>query len=132
MDYGRLFIAFAVLWFVQVIFTFRQSKAISKEFVDIKRSNTGYLGTGIQRAKFNIGPGAMVALVVGFDGLVKDLRILTGISVMARFKKHEEFIGLTIEQAQEAIKKQNKQVRKAFDQAVQNVNNEREKVTELN
>ncbi len=132
IDYGRVFIAFAILWFVQAIMTFRQSKAISKEFSDIKKSNTGYLGTGTQRAKFNLGRGVILVLVIGFDETIKDFRILSGISVMVRFKKRPEYIGLTIDQAREKIKTQPKTVVKAFEQAVQNINNEREKHLQQN
>lgn len=127
-DYGKVFIALAVLWIIQAILTFTQNKNISKEFSDIQRSNTGYLGIGFKKAKFNLGRGVILAIVVGFDGLVKDFRVLSGVSVLAKFKQFNDYIGLTIEQAKEKLKaEQHKRVIEAFEQAIEKINEEREK-----
>ncbi|HHX52133.1 MAG TPA: hypothetical protein GX703_01300 [Erysipelothrix sp.] len=126
-NYGSIFIIFAVLLFVQALLTYRQNIAITKEFSDIKKTNTGYLGSGIQKARFNLGKGVILVLVVGFDDLIKDFRLLEGISVMARFKKQSDYFGLTINQAREKLSTQSKRVVSAFEMAVDNINKEKEK-----
>ena len=113
--------------FVQALLTYRQNFAITKEFSDIKKTNTGYLGSGIQKARFNLGKGVILVLVVGFDDLIKDFRLLEGISVMARFKKQSDYFGLTINQAREKLSTQSKRVVSAFEMAVDNINKEKEK-----
>ena len=127
IDYGRLVIAFAILWFAQALLAIRQNKKIAREFNDIQQTNTGYLGVGVQRAKFNLGSGVILALVVGFDDLVADFRMVQGMSILNTFKKYPEYVGLTIEEARASINPKKKKIIKAFDQAVVRITAEREK-----
>lgn len=125
MDYIRLIIAFGALWLMQAFLAFFQSKSINKKFVELQKSHTGHMGIGIVRAKLNAGKGVILAVVTDVEGLVADFQILSGYTVLARFKQRPHYIGQSV--ADVAIQIKDKKVYKAFIQAIDRINDEREK-----
>lgn len=126
MDYLGLVILVVGLWILQFIFTFFQSQAMTKRFVDVKNNNVGnHLGIGLTRAKFNAGRGVIVIVVTDINGIVRDFQALSGYSVMARFKQLKKFIGMSAKEVEAQIT--DKRLLKTFQQAIDKINEEREK-----
>ncbi len=126
MDYLGLVILVVGLWILQFIFTFFQSQAMTKRFVDVKNNNVGnHLGIGLTRAKFNAGRGVIVIVVTDINGIVRDFQALSGYSVMARFKQLKKFIGVSAKDVEAQIT--DKRLLKTFQQAIDKINEEREK-----
>lgn len=126
MDYLGLVILVVGLWILQFIFTFFQSQAMTKRFVDVKNNNVGnHLGIGLTRAKFNAGRGVIVIVVTDINGIVRDFQALSGYSVMARFKQLKKFIGVSAKDVETQIT--DKRLLKTFQQAIDKINEEREK-----
>lgn len=120
MGYLELILAFGVMWMVQIIFALRQQKHIRETLASIKRTyNSGYAGTGLTRSKFNIGPGVLVIVVVDDNDVVKDYRVLTGLTVFARFKQKTTFIGQKLQELE--FKKSEYKISKANLQAVEQI-----------
>lgn len=126
MDYLGLVILVVGLWILQFIFTFFQSQAMTKRFVDVKTNNVGnHLGIGLTRAKFNAGRGVIVIVVTDINGIVREFQALSGYSVMARFKQLKKFIGMSAKDVEAQIT--DKRLLKTFQQAIDKINEEREK-----
>lgn len=126
MDYLGIIILFVSLWIVQFVLTFFQSKAMTKDFVDMKVRNAGNnLGVGLTRAKFNMGRGVIVIVVTDLEGIVVDFRAISGYTVAARFKPIKKFIGLTPKEIEGQIT--DKRLLATFRQAIDKINEEREK-----
>ena len=126
MDYLGLVILVVGLWILQFIFTFFQSQAMTRKFVDVKSNNVGnHLGIGLTRAKFNAGRGVIVIVVTDINGIVRDFQALSGYSVMARFKQLKKFIGLSAKDVEAQLK--DKRLLKTYQQAIDKINEEREK-----
>ena len=124
MDYLGLVILVVGLWILQFIFTFFQSQAMTKRFVDVKNNNVGnHLGIGLTRAKFNAGRGVIVIVVTDINGIVRDFQALSGYSVMARFKQLKKFIGMSAKDVEAQIT--DKRLLKTFQQAIEKINEER-------
>jgi len=124
LDYLGLVILVVGLWILQFIFTFFQSQAMTKRFVDVKNNNVGnHLGIGLTRAKFNAGRGVIVIVVTDINGIVRDFQALSGYSVMARFKQLKKFIGLSAKDVEAQIT--DKRLLKTFQQAIEKINEER-------
>jgi len=126
LDYLGIIILFVSLWIVQFVLTFFQSKAMTKDFVDMKVRNAGNnLGVGLTRAKFNMGRGVIVIVVTDLEGIVVDFRAISGYTVAARFKPIKKFIGLTPKEIEGQIT--DKRLLATFRQAIDKINEEREK-----
>ncbi len=126
MDYFGFVILFAALWFVQFIFSIIQSKAMTKELVAMKRRNIGNnMGIGVTRAKFNVGRGIIVMVVTNHDGIVQEFQALSGVSVLARFKAKNDFVGKPVKDVMALIK--DKRLLSTFQQAIEKINEERVK-----
>ncbi len=126
MDYFGFVILFGVLWLVQLGFTFIQSKAMTKELVDMKRRNVGRnMGIGVTRAKFNVGRGIIVMVVTDSEGIVQEFQALSGVSVLARFKAKNDYIGKPVKEVMALIK--DKRLLSTFQQAIEKINEERSK-----
>lgn len=126
MDYLGIIILFVSLWIVQFVLTFFQSKAMTKDFVEMKVRNAGNnLGVGLTRAKFNMGRGVIVIVVTDLEGIVVDFRAISGYTVAARFKPIKKFIGLTPKEIEGQIT--DKRLLATFRQAIDKINEEREK-----
>lgn len=124
MDYTKLIIAFAILWFVQGYLGILQNKSMSKRLATLQREFTsGYLGVGIKKAKWNLGKGFFIILVIDENSTVLDFEELSGFTVISRFKKMDKYTGLTLKEARSNIK--NKNMLAAFDEALSRINLER-------
>jgi len=101
---------------------------MTKKIVELQNTYRGYLGIGISRAKFNAGRGVIIALVTSDEGIVSDLQVLSGITVMARFKQKRDYLGMSVKEIQMAIKQsKDKKLMSALQQAIEKINLEREK-----
>ena len=126
MDYFGFVVLFAVLWFVQFGFSIIQSKAMTNELVAMKRRNIGNnMGIGVTRAKFNVGRGIIVMVVTNHDGIVQEFQALSGVSVLARFKAKNDFVGKPVKEVMALIK--DKRLLSTFQQAIEKINEERVK-----
>lgn len=126
MDYFGFVILFGILWLVQLGFTFIQSKAMTKELVDMKRRNVGRnMGIGVTRAKFNVGRGVIVMVVTDHEGIVQEFQALSGVSVLARFKAKQDYVGKPVKEVMALIK--DKRLLSTFQQAIEKINEERSK-----
>jgi glucitol operon activator protein len=126
LDYLGLAILVIGLWILQFIFAFYQSKAMTKRFVDVKLNNVGnHLGIGLTRAKFNAGRGVIVIVVTDINGIVREFDAVSGYSVLARFKQLKKYIGLSATEVSAQIT--DKRLLKSFRQAIDKINEEREK-----
>ncbi len=126
LDYFGFVILFGALWLVQLGFTFIQSKAMTKALVDMKRRNVGRnMGIGVTRAKFNVGRGIIVMVVTDSEGIVQEFQALSGVSVLARFKAKNDYIGKPVKDVVALIK--DKRLLSTFQQAIEKINEERSK-----
>ena len=126
MDYLGLAVLAFVLWILQGVFGYIQSKAMTKRLVDIKTNNAGnYLGIGLTKARFNAGRGVIVIVVTDKDGIVKDFDAISGYTIAARFRSQKAYIGMTAKDVAASIK--DKRLLKSFTQAIEKINEEREK-----
>lgn len=126
MDYLGFMILFVVLWIIQFIFGLMQNQAMHKKLVEIKRNNQGnMLGIGLTRAKFNLGKGVIVIVVMDRDGIIVDFYAISGYTVAARFKQLKHFIGLQVNEIETQIS--NQRLLTTFRQAIAKINEEREK-----
>lgn len=126
MDYFGFVVLFAVLWFIQFGFSIIQSKAMTNELVAMKRRNVGNnMGIGVTRAKFNVGRGIIVMVVTNHDGIVQEFQALSGVSVLARFKAKNDFVGKPVKDVMALIK--DKRLLSTFQQAIEKINEERVK-----
>ena len=124
MDYFGFVVLFAVLWFIQFGFSIIQSKAMTNELVAMKRRNVGNnMGIGVTRAKFNVGRGIIVMVVTNHDGIVQEFQALSGVSVLARFKAKNDFVGKPVKEVMALIK--DKRLLSTFQQAIEKINEER-------
>lgn len=124
MDYTKLIIAFAVVWFIQGYMSIVQNRSMTKTLTDIQRRHrTGHLGVGIKKAKWNLGKGFYIILVADDPGILKEVQLLSGFFVTARFKPLNEYVGLSVKEARAAIKQKN--MLAAFDEALGRINVER-------
>ena len=126
MDYLGLAALVFVLWILQGVLGYIQSKAMTKRLVDIKTNNAGNnLGIGLTKARFNAGRGVIVIVVTDKDGIVRDFDAISGYTIAARFKSKKEYIGMTVNEVAASIK--DKRLLKSFSQAIEKINEEREK-----
>ncbi len=97
---------------------------MTKTLTTLQRKHTsGHLGVGIKKAKWNVGKGFYIILVTDEVGVLKDVQLLSGFLVTARFKPYEKLVGLSVSEARAAIKQKN--LLAAFDEAVSRINVER-------
>lgn len=126
LDYFGFVILFGALWLTQLGFTFIQSKAMTKALVDMKRRNVGRnMGIGVTRAKFNVGRGIIVMVVTDAEGIVQEFQALSGVSVLARFKAKNDYVGKPVKDVVALIK--DKRLLSTFQQAIEKINEERSK-----
>lgn len=125
MQYSVIIFLFVVMWLLQFLFSIRQTKQYNQTINDMRRFDSGHLGVGMARSKFNIGPGTVTILVTSPEGIILDYREMSGISVFADFKKQEQWIGRKAEMIPlHSLAKTNKQ---AFLEALSFINSERQK-----
>lgn len=126
MDYLGLAALVFVLWVSQGVFAYIQNRDMTKRLVEIKTNNVGnHLGIGITKARFNAGRGVIVIVVTDPEGIVKDFDAISGYTIAARFKSKKEYLGKPAAEVASLIK--DKRLFKSFNQAIEKINEEREK-----
>jgi glucitol operon activator protein len=92
-EYKELVLLLAGCWFIQIFLSYLQHKNYGKEINELKKRNTGFLGVGISKAKFNLGRGIVLLVVTDEQDCIVTYKEMAGITIFARFKEHQEFIG---------------------------------------
>ena len=89
-------LALALVWALQSLGVWIQMRHYSDVFKGITNQfKDGYVGAGNTRGRF--GKGTIALLVVTPDLVVRRLMTMTGRSVFAKFKRHEECEGMTLD-----------------------------------
>lgn len=125
MQYSGLIVLLVSFWLMQFYLSIRQTKDYNRIIGEMKQYKTGHLGVGIARTKFNVGPGTVMIVVTNKEGIVIDLREMTGISVFARFKANKKIIGQSINSL--SLTSFKKTQKRALSEALTFINSEREK-----
>lgn len=87
----------AVLWILQIVGTWYQMRHYGSVLRGITESSTeGYVGVG--NAKASLGKGVILILVVGEDGTVTDARRMRGRTILARFEKTPDLVGMHVDE----------------------------------
>ncbi|WP_461673324.1 transcriptional regulator GutM [Priestia megaterium] len=90
-----IFIAlFIVLWLVQFLMTKKQLKHYHQTIQEMSNRTSGYLGVGVDKKRFGIG--TVLIIVTDVEGTIVDCRIMSGVTVFAKFKKCKRFKNLYI------------------------------------
>lgn len=94
-QWGLLLLGF--VWALQSLGVWLQMRHYSDVFKGITaKYQDGYVGAGNFRGRF--GKGTIVLLVVTPDLVVQRLLVMTGRSVFAKFRRHEDFEGVSLDQ----------------------------------
>ncbi|MEQ9247715.1 MAG: transcriptional regulator GutM [Nitratireductor sp.] len=87
----------AVVWALQSYGVWLQMRHYSDVFKGITQKYTdGFVGTGAFHGRF-LKRGAIAIVVVAPDLSVRRVLTMSGRSVFAKFKRHEEFEGMTLD-----------------------------------
>jgi glucitol operon activator protein len=85
-----------VVWALQSLGVWVQMRHYSGVFKGItEKYKDGFVGAGNHRGRF--GKGTIVLIVVTPDLVVRRFLAMTGRSVFAKFKRHEEFEGVALD-----------------------------------
>jgi len=123
-------ILLVVMWILQAAGTWFQMRHYRSIMGSIQgRWTDGYLGVGNARSSF--GRGVILMVVVGPDDAIRELLVMEGRSVLAKFRSLKEFQGRTLESllADEAFGTVPGRVR-ALEQAVQQIEKAKSKQQE--
>lgn len=113
---------FLIGWISQGVLSYFQIKNYRQRIKQLKRK--GYIGIGNIRKK--LGRGMILLLVSNADGIIIDAEEMKGISVFARFRKNEKFVGYSLADL-ENLTIDNKTLKKAVDKAVEQIKEMMEK-----
>lgn len=92
MDWRWVVLALAAAWGLQALLAYRQIADYRRTLRELYGSRAdGYLGVGVQRRR--LGAGAVVLLLADPSGCVVDGRVLSGVSVLARFRPLDDWNG---------------------------------------
>jgi len=127
LDYTRFIWAFAALWLVQSIMAFFQSRAMSRKILSLQAAHrVGHMGLGLSRAKYNAGKGIIITVITDLDGKIVEFQVLSGYTVMARFKSITKYVGMMPHEVVASMtSKKDKRLNRAFVQAIEKINEER-------
>lgn len=90
-------LALAGVWALQSLGVWLQMRHYTDVFKGITNQfKDGFVGAGNTRGRF--GKGTIALVVVTPDLAVRRVLTMTGRSVFAKFKRHEEFEGMTLDQ----------------------------------
>lgn len=126
MEYLPVIIAVIGVWLLQSFLTYKQSTSMARTINNLKSNYSGHLGVGMVRAKFNLGTGIIVALVLNEKDIIEECLILKGVSVFSEFKSQPQYVGLTIHEAQ-MLHQNDTKLSQAFNKAINNIFTLREK-----
>jgi len=123
-------ILLVVVWLLQALGTWLQMRHYRQVMAGIQeRWSDGYLGVGNARA--SLGRGVILMLVVGPDDRIRDLLVMEGRSVLAKFKRLGEFDGQSVQSLRESEAFNARRGRaQALEQAIQQI--EKAKAEKLN
>jgi len=98
MDYVRgALLALAVFWALQLVGSWFQMRRCGDSIRDAaRRSHSGYLGVGA--CKVTLGRGALAIVVLTDDLRIHEFHSMSGLTVFSRFRRHDSFAGLSIEE----------------------------------
>ncbi|MBD0415716.1 transcriptional regulator GutM [Oryzicola mucosus] len=90
-------LALGAVWALQSLGVWLQMRHYTDVFKGItNKYKDGYVGAGNSRGRF--GKGTIALIVVAPDLSVQRLLTMTGRSVFAKFSRHEQFEGMTLDQ----------------------------------
>ncbi|MBE5098469.1 transcriptional regulator GutM [Priestia aryabhattai] len=92
--WGVFITIFIVLWLLQFLMTKKQLKHYHQTVKEMSNQSSGYLGIGVDKKRF--GTGTVLIMVTDVKGTVIDCRIMSGVTVFAKFKKCKRFNKLDI------------------------------------
>ena len=92
--WGVFITIFIVLWLLQFLMTKKQLKHYHQTVKEMSNQSSGYLGIGVDKKRF--GTGTVLIMVTEVKGTVIDCRIMSGVTVFAKFKKCKRFNKLDI------------------------------------
>ncbi len=92
--WGAFIAIFIVLWLLQFLMTKKQLKHYHQTVKEMSNHSSGYLGIGVDKKRF--GTGTVLIMVTDAKGTVVDCRIMSGVTVFAKFKKCKRFKNLDI------------------------------------
>ena len=88
-------LAFAVLWGLQVVGTAMQMRHYKRTLDAIgERWNDGFVGSGSARAQF--GAGAIAIVVASPDMTVRQVLVMRGRTVFAKFQPRPDLVGVAV------------------------------------
>ena len=91
-----------------------------------RQYRVGHMGIGLSRAKFNAGKGIILTIITDMEGKIIEFQLLSGYTVMARFKSIPKYIGLMPHEVVASMtSKKDKRLSRAFIQAIEKINDER-------
>ncbi len=82
-------ISLGVAWLLQSFFSFKQSQAFGKLFVELRRKGRVAMG----RFKGGLVQGVIVLFAIDDDGIILEGHKLQGVTVGARFKRFDLYDG---------------------------------------
>ncbi len=89
-------LSLALVWGLQSLGVWLQMRHYSDVFKGItQKSADGFVGAGNHRGRF--ARGTIVLVVVTPDLIVRRLLVMSGRSVFAKFKRHEEYEGVALD-----------------------------------
>nr|WP_232846030.1 transcriptional regulator GutM [Enterococcus innesii] len=77
-EYKELVLLLAGCWFIQIFLSYLQHKNYGKEINELKKRNTGFLGVGISKAKFNLGRGIVLLVVTDEQDCIVTYKEMAG------------------------------------------------------
>ncbi|TDY46552.1 glucitol operon activator protein [Paraburkholderia rhizosphaerae] len=98
MDYVRgALLALAVFWAMQVVASWFQMRRYGDALRrTARRWHSGFLGVGACKVRF--GRGAIAMVVLDDALVVREFLSMSGLTVFSRFRQHDGFSGLSIEE----------------------------------
>lgn len=97
---SMVLLALAIVWALQILGTWYQMRHYQAVLRGItERSTEGYVGVG--NAKASLGKGVILILVVGRDGEVSDALRMRGRTILARFEKAPDLVGMRVDELRE-------------------------------
>lgn len=94
---STLLLVLAVLWILQILGTWYQMRHYQAVLRGItEKSTEGYVGVGNAKASF--GKGVILILVVGENGEVTDALRMRGRTILARFQKAPDLVGMHLDE----------------------------------
>lgn len=117
LDWSRFILFLPFVWALQFLFMYPQTRHLRKELQRV-REGGGRIGIGAKRGW--LGPGAMVILVGDDARMIHEARVMTGRTVLARFRSMDEVVGTSVDD-EPLSDRRSRAVDEAFNMALQNL-----------